>query len=158
MAEFTYATYLRATPEDVWRALTDPDWTVRYWMGLRFETTWETGATMVWRMPGVAIDHPDQVVVGATPGEELAYTWHTFTPEWAAASDVDEATRATFDAEPRSTARFNLDRELTVTRLTLTHTGFDEASVVLAAVREGWPPILSSLKSLLETGEPLAWG
>lgn len=155
MAEFTYVIYLRATPEAAFAALTDPAATARYWSGLVFESTWEPGAGVAWRMPGTTITDPDQVVLESDAPRRLAYTWHTFTPEWAAASSVDEPTRAAYAAEPRSRAAFALDEVEGATRLTVTHAGFDDDSVVLAAVRQGWPPILSSLKSLLETGEPL---
>ncbi len=155
MADFTYRTYIRATPDEVFAALTDPAQTARFWSGLSFDTTWAPGAPMVWRMPGVAIADREQVVLEADAPARLAFTWHTFSPEWARASQVDEATRASFAAEPRSSAAFDVEPAQGVTRVSVTHSGFAEGSVVLAAVREGWPPILSSLKSLLETGEPL---
>lgn len=155
MAEFAYTTYVRATRDEVWAALTEPATTARYWSGPTFDTGWAPGSPMTWRMAGVAIADPEQVVLEAAAPGRLAYTWHAFTPEWARASGVDEATRAGFAAEPRSRVAFDVEAAGAATRLRVTHSGFGEGSAVLGAVREGWPQVLASLKSLLETGEPL---
>lgn len=156
MAEFAYRLYVRATPDEVYAALTEPAHTARYWSGLAFDTGWAAGSPMAWRMASVTVADPHQVVLEAAAPRRLAYTWHAFTPEWAAASGVDEATRAAFAAEPRSRVAFDLEPVRGSTRLSLTHADLVEGGRVAAAVAEGWPAILSSLKSLLETGEPLS--
>ena len=69
------------TPERLWQALTDPAFTERYW-GVAFDTDWQPGSEMTWSQPGLTIADPEQVVIESEPYRRLAYTWHTFTPEW----------------------------------------------------------------------------
>lgn len=154
MAGFVHRLYVRATPDEVYAALTDAALTARFWSGLSFDTTWEPGAPMVWRMPEVAIDDPAPVVLEADAPRRLAVTRRTLTPEWAHASG---STRRRARAWPPRRARAPLYVEPPegVARLTVTHSGPAGDGAAVAAVREGWPPILSSLTSLLESDEPL---
>jgi DNA-binding transcriptional ArsR family regulator/uncharacterized protein YndB with AHSA1/START domain len=150
--EFVYTTYIRTTPEQLWQALTTPAFTERYW-GVTLESEWTKGSEVVWHQQGVAIRHPEQVVLEADPFRRLAYTWHTFTPEWAAAWKMDPALAETWSRERRSSVSFELDEEAPLVKLTVVHGDFDPGSEVLEGVRGGWPRILSALKTLLETGE-----
>jgi uncharacterized protein YndB with AHSA1/START domain/DNA-binding transcriptional ArsR family regulator len=152
---FVYTTYINTTPERLWQALTDPAFTKRYW-GTTFTTSWEPGAPMVWEEFDHTTADPGQVVLEAEPGRRLSYTWHTFTPEWAKAAGVDDDTLAQISAEPRSKVTFELEPhgEGTV-KLTVVHDGFEPGSKLLEMISGGWPELLSSLKTLLETGEPL---
>ncbi|GIF77883.1 ArsR/SmtB family transcription factor [Asanoa siamensis] len=152
--DFVYTTYINTTPERLWQALTDPAFTKRYW-GTEFDTDWKPGSPMVWRPEGARIADPEQVVLESEPHRRLSYTWHTFTDEWATASGMSEADRAAFAAEPRSTVTFELEPAGTAVKLTVTHGGFPPDSAVRKAVNGGWPHIVSGLKTLLETGEPL---
>ncbi|NUR83163.1 MAG: metalloregulator ArsR/SmtB family transcription factor [Nonomuraea sp.] len=147
---FVYTTYIRTTPERLWQALTEPAFTGRYW-GTEFKTDWKPGSPMAWTQEGVTVEDPEQVVLEAEPYSRLAYTWHTFTPEWAASVGVDEALRAQFAAEPRSKVTFTLEPVGDQVKLTVVHDGFPEGSKVLEAITEGWPQILSALKTLLES-------
>jgi uncharacterized protein YndB with AHSA1/START domain/DNA-binding transcriptional ArsR family regulator len=152
---FVYTTYIRTTPERLWRALTDPAFTRQYW-GIAYDCDWTVGSTMrLQAKDGVVVDDPEQVVVEAEPERRLAYTWHTFTPEWAAAYGIDEESRRRYAAEPRSTVTFELQPEGELVKLTVIHDGFEPESLVLEGITQGWPAVLSSLKSLLETGEVL---
>jgi len=155
VTEFVYTTYVRATPDEVWRALTDPEVTSRYWSGLRFRTDWRPGSTMTWEFPATAVADADQVVVECEAPRRLAYTWHTFSEGWAHAHDTPADVVAAFAAQPRSIAHFEIEPGEFGTRLTVRHAGFTPDSPVLLAVRDGWPAVLSSLKSLLETGRAL---
>jgi uncharacterized protein YndB with AHSA1/START domain len=163
MTDFTYTTYIRAVPGRVWRALTDPADTRRYWRHRlagpkTFASDWEEGSTwsLVHDEVDLVVDDPEQVVLVARPGRRLAYTWHSFTPDWAAAVGMEEGTRSAWAAEPRSTVTIDLEGVgEEVTKLTLTHGGFRTASSVLPAIATGWPAVLSSLKSLLEAGAAL---
>src|ERR1700759_2329940 len=74
--EFVYTTYIKTTPERLWRALTEPAFTERYWA--TFRTDWQPGSRMTWEMAGTTIADPEQVVLEAEPFTRLAYTWHTF--------------------------------------------------------------------------------
>ncbi len=151
---FEYTIYLNATPKKVWNALTQPTKTTRWWH-VAYVTDWKIGSTFTLRQDGITIEDPAQVIVESTPHARLSYTWHTFSPEWAALNGFDEATRLLFASESRSRVTFTITKTGHVVQLTVIHDGFDDASHVLDAIREGWPPLLSSLKSMLETGEPL---
>src|SRR5215510_5864335 len=89
---FVYTTYIRTTPERLWQALTDPAFTRRYWGGVEFETDWKTGSTMTLRNQekDLEIVDPEQVVLEADPFRRLAYTWHSYTDDWARAYDIDD--------------------------------------------------------------------
>jgi uncharacterized protein YndB with AHSA1/START domain/DNA-binding transcriptional ArsR family regulator len=157
--EFVYTTYIRTTPEQLWRGLTDPAFTRRYW-GLALESDWAPGSAMTVRLDknGAEIADPAQVVLEAEPGRRLSYTWHTFTPEWAAAYGIAEEDRARFAAEPRSRVTFEIEPLGGHVRLTVIHDGFEPGSAVLDGISHGWPALISSLKTLLETGEPIGVG
>ncbi|TDC67169.1 metalloregulator ArsR/SmtB family transcription factor [Actinomadura sp. GC306] len=150
-SDFVYTAYIRTTPERLWQALTDPAFTRRYW-GVAFETDWKPGSPIVWHEESATLADPEQVVLEAEPGRRLSYTWHTFTAEWAESVGVDEETRARLLAEPRSKVTFEIEPAGETVKLTVRHEAGD---VLLGMSREGWPAIVSGLKTLLETGEPL---
>jgi uncharacterized protein YndB with AHSA1/START domain/DNA-binding transcriptional ArsR family regulator len=157
--EFVYTTYIRTTPEQLWRGLTDPAFTRRYW-GIAFESDWKTGSawTLVLDSGDVKIIDPEQVVLESDPYRRLSYTWHTFTPEWAAAYDVSDEHLATVASEPRSKVTFDLEPMGDMVKLTVVHDGFEAGSAVLPGISDGWPRIMSDLKTLLETGDRLPAG
>jgi uncharacterized protein YndB with AHSA1/START domain len=96
------------------------------------------------------------VILESDPYRRLAYTWHSFTPQWAAEVGMDEATALIWRAEPRSAVTFDIDDIGSgVAKLTVVHGGFSPGSSVLQAISQGWPAVLSSLKTLLETGTAL---
>jgi uncharacterized protein YndB with AHSA1/START domain/DNA-binding transcriptional ArsR family regulator len=152
--EFVYQTYIRTTPERLWQALTEPAFTERYW-GMTFESDWTTGSSVTVTQKGVRIAHPDQVVLAAEPYRRLSYTWQTFTPEWAQAVGVSDDFLARIAAERRSKVTFEIEPLGDMVKLTVVHDGFDPGSTVVEMVQEGWPRVLSNLKTLLETGETL---
>ncbi len=157
---FVYTTYIQETPERVWQGLTDPALMKRYWRHQKagpktFRSDWKKGSTyqMAHDEAGLVVIGPEQVILESHPPRRLAYTWHTITPEWAAAVGMDEATAATWRAEARSKVAFDIeDVGHGVVKLTVTHDGFAPGSAVLPAISEGWPAVLASLKTLLETG------
>jgi uncharacterized protein YndB with AHSA1/START domain/DNA-binding transcriptional ArsR family regulator len=154
---FVYTTYIKTTPEQLWRALTDPAFTQRYW-GITFESDWEAGSPMVWHQRGVTIADPEQVVLESDPYRRLSYTWHTFTPELAVALDLADDVQDHISAEPRSRVTFEIDDLGGRVKLTVIHEGFEPDSVVVRMISGGWPSVLSDLKTLLETGAPLPPG
>ncbi|MGW5718213.1 ArsR/SmtB family transcription factor [Amycolatopsis sp. NPDC003865] len=154
MNEFAYTTYISTTPEKLWQALTEPAFTRQYW-GVAFETDWKKGSPMVWTESGAKTSHPDQVVLEADPYRRLSYTWHTFTEEWANGNGIDAGTLAKLREEGRSKVTFTLEPQGETVKLTVLHDGFAPGSTVLAMCSQGWPALLSSLKTLLETGSPL---
>jgi uncharacterized protein YndB with AHSA1/START domain len=163
VTSFTYTTYIQATPERVWQGLTDPDLMRRYWRHQRagektFRSDWKKGSTyeMAHEEVGLVVSDPEQVILESDPCHRLAYTWHTITPEWAAEVGMDEATADAWRAEPRSKVAFDIvDIGHGVVELTVLHDGFDPGSDVLKAISQGWPAVLASLKTLLETGSTL---
>ena len=152
--EFVYTTYISTTPERLWQALTDPAFTQRYW-GTALRSDWAPGAAMTWEHQGVTIADPAQVVLEYEPYRRLSYTWHTFTPAWAEACGFDDGRLATVADERRSKVTFEIEPLGQQVKLTVVHDDFDPGSAVLELVSQGWPQLLSDLKTLLETGELL---
>jgi DNA-binding transcriptional ArsR family regulator/uncharacterized protein YndB with AHSA1/START domain len=153
--QFVYTTYIRTTPERLWQALTDPAFTSRWWQ-TTFETDWKVGSTMIWNNHGVVIADPEQVVLESDPYRRLAYRWHTFTPALNERLHLDDEVFATLSGERRSRVAFELEPVEDLVKLTVLHDDFEPGSVAPTMVQNGWPIFLSSLKSLLETGEPLS--
>jgi uncharacterized protein YndB with AHSA1/START domain len=163
LTSFTYTIYIHATPEQVWQGLTDPAYTRGYWRHQKagektFRSDWKKGSTydMKHDEVGLVVSDPEQVILDSDPYRRLAYTWHTITPEWAAAVGMDEETADIWRAEPRSKVAFDIeDAGHGTVSLTVVHDGFEPGSHVLQGISEGWPAVLSSLKTLLETGSTL---
>ncbi|MEP7112740.1 MAG: metalloregulator ArsR/SmtB family transcription factor [Ilumatobacteraceae bacterium] len=154
--EFVYTTYIRTTPEQLWRALTDPAFTVRYW-GVELISDWQVGSTITWEYKGVTMAGLAQTVLVADVNRRLAYNWHAITPEFAELIGSSPEEAANLAAEQRSNVIFDIEQTGDVVKLTVTHGGFEPGSVILPGISEGWPTILASLKTLLETGEPLTF-
>jgi uncharacterized protein YndB with AHSA1/START domain/DNA-binding transcriptional ArsR family regulator len=155
--DYVYTTFIQTTPERLWRAITEPAFTRRYW-GVAFDTDWRPGSPMTWDYQGITMEDPAQRVVESDPYRRLSYSWHAITPEFAAKTGMDDELRAALVAEPRSTVTFDLEPRGPLTRLTVTHGGFGSGSALRGMIGQGWPELLSSLKTLLETGEPLPAG
>jgi DNA-binding transcriptional ArsR family regulator/uncharacterized protein YndB with AHSA1/START domain len=152
--QFVYKTYIKTTPEQLWKGLTEPAFTREYW-GLELVTDWKVGSPITWEHQGVTIADPAQVVLESDPFRRLAYTWHSFTPEWAESFGIDEERRAAFAAETRSHATFDIEPLDGICKLTVVHEFFEPESAVASMVSEGWPRVLSALKTFIETGAVL---
>lgn len=140
--EFAYQTWIRAPKDKVWQALTTPEFTSQYFHATHIESTWEKDADVFYRMaPGgdIAVDGK---VLEVDPPNRLVISWHVRYDEQA----IKEAP---------SRVTFSLEESKGQTRLRIVHDNFPENSVIFDGISEGWPWIVSSLKSLLETGEPL---
>jgi uncharacterized protein YndB with AHSA1/START domain len=139
-----YQLFIKATPDAIWEAITDPEFTVRYYHGCRVESTFEPGA----EYRGWSTDRSEVWVEGevteATPPRRLVHTWRAlYNPETA----VEEPSRVTWELEPQEDG---------TTLLTVVHDQLDGAPKTAAGVSGvGWMHVLSGLKTLLETGEPL---
>ncbi|MEU5216745.1 SRPBCC family protein [Streptomyces sp. NPDC020807] len=151
---FVYTSYIRTTPDDLWKALTEPESTRRYW-GVAFAAEWTPGAPMVWDENGRKTEDPEQVVLAAEPGRLLSYTWHTFTPDWAEAVRLDREVYERLVGERRSRVSFAIEPSGDTVKLTVTHDDLETDGLMKGMIAEGWPALISSLKSLLETGEEL---
>jgi uncharacterized protein YndB with AHSA1/START domain/DNA-binding transcriptional ArsR family regulator len=156
---FVYTTYIRTTPEQLWKALTEPAFTRRYWGGVALESDWQVGSPV--RMqngPDQDVKDVDQRVLAYDPYNVLSYSWHTYQPDHAPLFGWDDAELAERVQEQRSKVTFELQPAGVTVKLTVTHDGFEPGSPMLEAVSGkrdfsgGWPEILAGLKTLLETG------
>jgi len=142
---FVYVTHIAAAPEGVWQALTDGALTRQYWYGRRAESDWKVGSPVTFwyeATSGEAVSDRGIILESIRP-RRLSYTWQV--------QFIEEMR----DENP-SRVTFEIEAEGDDSKLTLTHNELETGGKVLETVRRGWPAILSSLKSLLETGEPLA--
>jgi uncharacterized protein YndB with AHSA1/START domain len=137
-SRFVYVTYIRTTPEKLWRALIEPEFTRQFWAGTWQECAWKVGAS--WRLlipDGRVADSGE--VLEIDPPRRLVLSWRNeFKPEMRA----DGYSRMTYTLEPQGE----------VVKLTVLHEIDKPDSKLIQAVSNGWPHLLSSLKSLLETG------
>jgi uncharacterized protein YndB with AHSA1/START domain len=120
-------------------------------------TDWAKGSTydLAYEEAGLVVRDAERVVLESEPFRRLAYTWPSFTPEWAERHGVPEETAAAWRAEPRSRVAFDIeDAGRGVVKLTVVHDGFAAGSEVLGNISQGWPAVLAGLKTLLETGSP----
>ena len=148
--EFVYVSYIRTTPELLYRALTERAFMERYW-GVVVESDWKVGSAITWEKNGMRQSDPRHVVLEADPPRRLSYTWHAITPEWNPSLSKERCQRAA--AEPLSHVTFELEQHGELVKLTIVHDHFEPDSVVAQMVSKGWPLVISSLKTLLETGE-----
>ncbi len=151
---FVYTTYIQTTPERLWQALTEPTFTARYW-ATTIDSDWKPGSTVTWHTRGLAIADVEQVVVESEPCRRLAYTWHTFTPEWAESLDLTDDARNRLAAEPRSKVTFEIEPLGDQVKLTVIHDDLEPGGITASLISEGWPRVMANLKTLLETGDTL---
>jgi uncharacterized protein YndB with AHSA1/START domain len=143
-SSYIYVTLISTTPEKLWAALTQPEFTRRYWFDTDIESDWKVGSPVDYRCgDGFTTDG---VIKQCEPPSLLAYTFHDLTSEEASA---EAPSLVTFKIEPLGSKRGPL------VKLTVVHDKFPAASKVLPKVSGGWPLLLSSLKTLLETGAPI---
>lgn len=141
---FVYMTYIRTTPERLWQALTTPEFSRQYWWGREVESDFSPGSPIYFRH-GAELDIEGEILA-ADPPDLLSYT---FTDP-ADRERGDSPSRVRFEIEPAG----DFDG---VVRLTVTHDRFTPGSPSHEGVSNGWPDILASLKTVLETGEPLPY-
>jgi uncharacterized protein YndB with AHSA1/START domain len=132
--------YIQAPPEKIWQALTDGAMTQQYYFGTKVVSDWQQGSSYRYQMPDGS-SMLDGEVLEIDPPRRLVTT---FKPGWEG-SDQDPVSTVTFEIEPMGE----------VSKLRLIHEGLTSESPLTSGVRDGWSQILSSLKTLLETGKPL---
>lgn len=140
-SEFAYVIMIRTTPEKLWQALTEPEFTRRFWVGTVQQCDWKIGSPWKLLAPDGRLADAGEVVEIDVP-RRLVLKWqnHLF-----AELTAEGFSRMTYTLEPMGSS----------VKLTVTHTMDRDDSKLVKAVSNGWPSILSSLKSLLETGEAL---
>jgi uncharacterized protein YndB with AHSA1/START domain len=140
-SRFVYVTYIRTTPEKLWQALIDPEFTRRYWAATWQESEWKPGASWRIMIPDGRVADSGEVLE-IEPGRRLVLSWRNeFKPE--------------LRAEGYSRLTYELEKVGDSVKLTVIHEMDKPDSKLIGAVSNGWPRFLSSLKSLLETGQPL---
>lgn len=145
--KFVYVTLIATTPEKLWEALTNPEFTAQYWGGTRLESDWKVGSNIDFRWRGEVVHHDS--ILECDPPRRLSYTFH---PLHDAELRVEAPSRVTFEIED-FTGQTRQNQK--TVKLTVTHDEFPADSKVFPKISQGWPDILSSLKSFLETGQAI---
>jgi uncharacterized protein YndB with AHSA1/START domain len=138
--EFIYISYIETTPEKLWEALTSSEFSKRYWWDTSVVSDWKVGSPFSLVMNGTTTDVGE--VLEADRPRRLSYTFRNVLSE---AASKERPSRVTFVLEQYGK----------LVKLTLTHEDFAEGSVIIDGISKGWPAIMSSLKSLLESGQAL---
>ncbi len=140
-SKFIYTIYIKATPERVWDAIIKPELTRQYWEHENI-SNWKKGSQ--WQH--VANDSKRTIklvgeIVEITPQKLLVLTWNN-------PSDITESSRVAIEITSHKNG----------TCLSVMHNNFKSDSKMLETIKEGWPQVLSSMKSFLETGKPfITW-
>jgi uncharacterized protein YndB with AHSA1/START domain len=139
-----YSVFIKATPEQVWEAITNPEFTQKYFYGSRIESTFEPGQPYL----GLSGDRSETLVDGevleSRPPSRLVTTWRAlYDPETA----KEPHSRVSWEIEPAGDG---------VVQLTVVHDGLEAAPKTAENVAGGWSYVLSGLKTVLETGAPLS--
>jgi uncharacterized protein YndB with AHSA1/START domain len=139
--QFEYVIYISATPRAVWNALIDANSTAKYWQHINI-SDWRPGSRWEHRRSG---KKPTLDLIGKvlefSPPRRLVLSWAFPSDE----SRKDKHSRVTIEIEPFRR----------ITRLTLKHDMLESGSNMQKGIAEGWPKVLASLKSLMETKHPL---
>ena len=137
-----YQLFIKATPEAIWEAITKPEFTTKYFHGARIEVTPERRRTF---SPDGSDDWGEGAVTEFDPPRKLVHEWRSAYNEELA---VEEPSRVTWEIEPQ---------EGDMSLLTVVHDRLEGAPKTAASVAgPGWMMVLSGLKTLLETGQPLS--
>jgi uncharacterized protein YndB with AHSA1/START domain len=135
-----YQVFIKATPEAIWEAITNPDFTEKYFFASRVE--FADGRRRSFGPAGELWG--DEAILEEDPPRRLVHGWRAlYDPELA----VEETSRVTWEIE---------QNEDGVSLLTVVHDQLEGAPKTAASVSGGWMRVISGLKTLLETGEPLA--
>ncbi len=139
-----YVTYIASTPQQVWEALTSSEFTTRYFFGGSVESEWTKGSPWLLRRPDGIVNVTGEVRE-SDPPRKLVVSWNVQEP-------------AEFKNLPEAIISYEIEAVGEgVVRLTMTEAHPTPIpAYLLEGGRKGWPMILSGLKSLLETGKPLA--
>jgi uncharacterized protein YndB with AHSA1/START domain len=138
-----YVTYIASTPEKVWQALTSSEFTRQYFWDRDIELEPKLGGTFALKLPDGKVNVRGKVI-GWDPPRKLAVTWKVEWPE-------------DFSKLPECVVTYEIAQAGEAVRLTMTEShSWNVPEAILSGGRMGWPAVLSSLKSLLETGKTLA--
>ena len=141
-AAFEYVIYISSTAEKVWDALTNGEMSRQYWSNHKNSSDWKVGSQ--WKHEDAAdstiVDVTGTILESVRP-HRLSFTW----------SSPDDA----LDGSKLSRVHFDIDEDDGMVRVILTHDQLPPNSGLAEGIAEGWPLVLSSLKTFLETGKPM---
>ncbi|MCD5322222.1 MULTISPECIES: SRPBCC family protein [Pontibacillus] len=142
---FIYTTYILTTKEKLWEALTNAEHTKQYFFGCAVHADWQEGASITYYRSDGELD-VEGVIKTCDPFEKLSYTWH----------HVEDMER-----EVPLVVTFKMKEVNDTVKLTLTHenllsTDISEQEDTFYGLNNGWPAILSNLKTYLEMGRTLS--
>lgn len=142
--KFVYVTYIATTPEKLWEALTDGNFTQEYFFGTRVESEWKEGTDVKYFRNGKISDYGKVII--CDPPRLLSFTWTYVGDD----TSRESPTRVTFELQPMdSTVKLTLKHE------NLLDSDFVDDNNTFEGYNNGWPAVLSNLKSFLETGQTL---
>ncbi len=136
--DFVYTTYIKTTPDKVWTAITNPEFTRQYWGGHDNVSDWKKGSEWKHALSDGSSVRIVGKVLESNPPKKLVLSW-------ADPADTADDSRVTFD----------IGMAGDMVRLVVTHDSFKAGSVMPEKIAGGWPLVLSSLKSMLETGKAI---
>jgi len=137
---FVYTIYIASTPEKVFKALTDSEATAKFWFGNAVTSDWKVGSPIQFHREGKLVLQGK--ILESDPPRRLSHTFHA----------MHEPHNG---KEPPSRVVYELEKQKDQVRLTVMHDDFIEGSNVFESISKGWPLVLSSLKSYLETSRVL---
>lgn len=135
-----HTVFVNCRPEDAWRAITDGDMTVQYFYGTKVESTWEADAAIRYLGPDGEVV-ADGVVIAIDAPHRLEMSFH---PRWNPDLDAEGPVREVWTVETADDA----------TKVSVETWDVDSDSKTYAEFIEGFPYILSAMKTVLESGEP----
>jgi uncharacterized protein YndB with AHSA1/START domain len=143
--KFVYVTYIATTPEKLWEALTNGEFTRQFWWGRRVRAEWKTGGRLEMVQQNGDLDFCGEILA-CDPPRRLSYTF-----------DV-QSLNFKKEGETPSRVTYEISTEGANVKLVVTHDELDPQGKVFEGISQGWPELLSSMKSLLETGAALSYG
>jgi len=138
-SQFVYVTYIKSTPEKLWQALSTPQLIKKYWAGMYIDTDWKVGSAWTLKFPDGRVADAGEIIEFSTH-KRIVIKWRN---EWKTEMKEEGFSQCSFDLEQTNGA----------VKLTVKHEIDVLNSKFIEAVTDGWPFILSNLKSLLETGD-----
>ncbi|MBS4201114.1 SRPBCC family protein [Bacillus sp. FJAT-49732] len=141
---FLYVTYIATTPEKLWEALTSSDFTEKYFFGSKIQSDWHEGSIITYSRDGEVSDHG--IILKCEPYRLLSFTWNYVHDK----ANRNKPSRVTFELKAMdSTVKLTLNHE------NLVASDLVDKDDTFEGLNNGWPAIISNLKSLLETGTTL---